>query len=325
MPSSLIDFLYTLHNRFYMSYTYRILVDSWELMLELWLFLLIGIVFTAVFQVFIDKNKLSRWVLKHPHVSIAGAAAFGVVSPLGTYVCIPMAGSLYSKGAPLAPLMAFLVASPILNPTIFMLTLGAFGYEMAFLRLMAGILLGIFAGYLFMFGVGKKNWIQPKIEEQDSPQTVKERTQSVKSDNSGQTVFSAKLIVFRKELNGSARYMLKYFSIAILIAAAIKNLVTADQVDWLLGSSSFMSVLVATGAGIPLYSCGGAAIPVLYQLAEMGMTPGAVLAFFISGPSTRLSNLVIIKSVFNFKILSVYLAIILAGAVFLGLIYNLLV
>lgn len=324
MLLSLTDFLYTLHNRFYMSYTYRILSDSWELLLELWLFLLLGIVFTAVFQVFIDKNKLGAWVLKHPHISIAGAAAFGVVSPLGTYVCIPMAGSLYSKGAPLAPLMAFLVASPILNPTIFMLTAGAFGYEMAFLRLLAGVLLGIVAGYIVMFGGGRKGWIYRSPQAVEESQSVNISVQIVKKDGTERSALQLKLIRFGKELLGSARYMSKYFSIAILIAAAIKNLVTADQVDWLLGSSSFMSVLVATGAGIPLYSCGGAAIPVLYQLAEMGMTPGAVLAFFISGPSTRLSNLVIIRSVFNFKILSVYLAIVLGGALLLGYLYNLL-
>jgi len=127
-----------------------------------------------------------------------------------------------------------------------------------------------------------------------------------------------------KELKGSTLYMLKYFSIAIVIAAAIKNLVTTEQVNWILGNGSFMSVVFAAGAGIPLYSCGGAAIPVLYQLSEMGMTKGAVLAFFISGPSTRISNLVILSSVFNFRILSLYLGIVLVGAVVIGVVYNII-
>jgi uncharacterized membrane protein YraQ (UPF0718 family) len=83
-------------------------------------------------------------------------------------------------------------------------------------------------------------------------------------------------------------------------------------------------VLFATGAGIPLYSCGGAAIPVLYQLSELGMTKGAILAFFISGPSTRISNLVIMKSVFSLRLLIIYLSIVLVGAVILGYVYNLI-
>ena len=276
--------------------------------MQLWFYLFIGILFTSLFQAFIDKQKLSNWVKRKPHISIIAAASFGVFSPLGTYVCIPMAGSLYHKGTPLGPLMAFLVASPILNPTIFMLTIGAFGYQMAFLRLISGILLGVIAGYIFMF-MGNKTLNKQLAEDK----------QVVKS-----YIFQrpTNLQKFVKELKGSTIYMLKYFSIAIIIAAAIKNLITTEQVNWLLGTGSFLSVVFAAGAGIPLYSCGGAAIPVLFQLSEMGMTKGAVLAFFISGPSTRISNLVILKSVFNFRILLLYLTIVLMGAVLFGVLYN---
>ncbi len=302
------DFLETLPSLFYMSYTYRIIVDAWALFLELLVYLVIGIIFTALFQAFINKQKLSAYVAHNPHLSIIGAAGFGVISPLGTYICIPMAGSLYKKGAPLGPLMAFLVASPILNPTIFMLTLGAFGYEMAIVRLVTGILLGATAGYIFWF-LGKKVGEVKTLSENEI----------TKASNSNKNYLQR----FLKELKGATLYMLKYFSLAIFIAAAIKNLITTDQVEWILGSGSVASVIFATGAGIPLYSCGGAAIPVLYQLSEMGMTQGAILAFFISGPSTRISNLVILGSVFNIRILSIYLSVVLIGAVVSGVLYNL--
>lgn len=303
------DFFETLPSLFYMTYTYRIIVDAWALFLELLIYLVIGIIFTALFQAFINKQKLSAYVARNPHLSIIGAASFGVISPLGTYICIPMAGSLYKKGTPLGPLMAFLVASPILNPTIFMLTLGAFGYEMAIVRLITGILLGAFAGYIFLF-LGKK---VGQVKD-DSDKVATKTTNSDKKNY---------LQRFLKELKGATLYMLKYFGLAILIAAAIKNLITTEQVEWILGSGSVASVIFATGAGIPLYSCGGAAIPVLYQLSEMGMTQGAILAFFISGPSTRISNLVILGSVFNIRILSIYLSVVLIGAVASGLLYNL--
>lgn len=309
MLHNIKDFFETLPSLFYMSYTYRIIVDAWALFLELLIYLFIGIIFTALFQAFINKQKLSAYVARNPHLSIIGAASFGVISPLGTYICIPMAGSLYKKGTPLGPLMAFLVASPILNPTIFMLTLGAFGYEMAIVRFITGILLGAIAGYIFLF-LGKK---VGQVKD-DSDKVATKTTNSDKKNY---------LQRFLKELKGATLYMLKYFGMAILIAAAIKNLITTEQVEWILGSGSVASVIFATGAGIPLYSCGGAAIPVLYQLSEMGMTKGAILAFFISGPSTRISNLVILGSVFNIRILSIYLSIVLIGAVASGLLYNL--
>jgi len=305
-----MDYIQTFSSRFFHSYTYNILIDSWGLFKGLWLYLIIGIFLTALFQAFLDKQKLSEWVKRNSHISIIGAAAFGVISPLGTYICLPMAGSLYRKGTPLAPLIAFLVASPILNPTIFMLTVGAFSYEMAFVRLFTGILLGVIGGYLFMYlgdRVGKIS--MEEIAVMNKKKDAVKRTLIQK---------------FLREFKGSSLYMLKYFSIAIVIAAAIKNLITNEQVDWMLGSGSFMSVVFAAGAGIPLYSCGGAAIPVLYQLSELGMTKGAILAFFISGPSTRVSNLVILKSVFNLRILIIYLSLVLLGAISFGFIYNLI-
>lgn len=305
-----MDYFQTFASRFLHSYTYNIIVDSWDLFTDLWVYLIIGIFLTALFQAFLDKQKLSDWVKRHSHVSIIGAAAFGVISPLGTYICLPMAGSLYRKGTPIAPLMAFLVASPILNPTIFMLTVGAFSYEMAFVRLITGILLGVVGGYLFMYFENRVG----KISMEESAGIDK------KKDTVQRTLFQK----FLKEFKGSTLYMLKYFSIAIVIAAAIKNLITADQVEWILGSGSFMSVVFAAGAGIPLYSCGGAAIPVLYQLSELGMTKGAILAFFISGPSTRISNLVIMKSVFNLRTLIIYLSLVLSGSILFGFIYNLI-
>lgn len=304
------DYIRIISVRFLHSYTYNILVDSWNLFKELWVYLLIGIVLTTIFQAFLDKKKLSDWVKSHSHISIVGAATFGVISPLGTYVCIPMAGSLFAAGTPLAPLMAFLVASPILNPTIFMLTVGAFGYEMAMVRLVVGIFIGIFVGYIFYF-LGNRVGKIPELENKNSN----------KAFNVENKTFIQK---FLKEFKGSTIYMSKYFTIAIIIAAAIKNMVSAEQVQFIMGSGSFMSVVFAAGAGIPLYGCGGAAIPILYQLSELGMNKGSILAFFISGPSTRVSNLVILKSVFNWRILSIYLGVIIISAILFGYIYNII-
>ena len=85
-----------------------------------------------------------------------------------------------------------------------------------------------------------------------------------------------------------------------------------------------MSVVLSTAAGIPFYVCGGAAIPVVQQLADLGMSQGAVLAYFISGPVTKISNLVILQATFKSVILIQYLVIGLAGAVAFGICYNLL-
>ena len=59
------------------------------------------------------------------------------------------------------------------------------------------------------------------------------------------------------------------------------------------------------------------------QLAALGMSKGAVLAYFISGPVTKISNLVILQAAFKRTILIQYLAIGILGALIFGIIYNL--
>jgi len=191
-----MDYLQLLISRFFHTYTYNILIDSWKLFTGLWIYLLIGIFFTALFQAFLDKQKLSDWVKRNSHISIFGAAAFGVISPLGTYICLPMAGSLFRKGTPLAPLMAFLVASPILNPTIFMLTVGAFSYEMAFVRLFTGILLGVIGGYLFMYldnHVGKISIEEPPIMDRKMNEVNRTLLQKFLKEFKGSTLYNGSL------------------------------------------------------------------------------------------------------------------------------------
>ena len=119
-------------------------------------------------------------------------------------------------------------------------------------------------------------------------------------------------------------YICKYFFLAIIIAAVIKILVNPEYTIRFLGDNKFISVLITTGAGIPFYVCGGAAIPVVQQLAELGMSKGAVLAFFISGPVTRISNLIVVNATFKSIILWLYLFVGISGAFIFGLIYNLI-
>ena len=83
-------------------------------------------------------------------------------------------------------------------------------------------------------------------------------------------------------------------------------------------------MVLTTAAGVPFYVCGGAAIPVVQSLAELGMSKGAVLAFFISGPVTKVSNLVILGAAFKSRLLAWYLLAGIGGALLLGMLYNLI-
>lgn len=312
---SIGSYFYKFLNKFEASYTKKILVEAIDLLGQLWPYLVLGILFSTLVKMFVSKERMSILFSSRNHtVSILIAALIGAISPIGSYVIIPMSAALLGIGVPLSVLMALMVSSPLINPNLFILTAGAMGLEIAILRLVTALVLGTIAGYTTLW-LEKKKFID--VEKVVLNKELFALNQF--ADKGDERTFSG----FVTELYKMGRYVSKYFLIAIVLAAGIKIAVNPSYIVRLFDSDSFLSVALSTGAGVPFYVCGGAAIPVVQSLADLGMSKGAVLAYFISGPVTKISNLVLIHAVFKKIILIQYLTIGIVGAMLIGLIYNL--
>ncbi len=293
------------------SLTFRILADILLLLKAIWIWILAGAVITAVLKTGLPQQKLMRFFKGKQHASITGAALMGAASPLGTYAAIPLAGALASAGIPVAVLLAFVTASPLIDPNLFFLTAGTFGYGMAFYRLAAAVLLGLSAGYLARFLTPNDG-----IVAAAGPTGENGRAHAA---GAGRRCPEKSGTIFFKSFLRNGLFIGKTVLLGVAVAAAVKNTVPPDFILRTVGKNPLVSVLAAAGAGVPLYACGGAAIPVMQQLSEMGLGKGAVLAFFISGPATKISTLVMMRSVFRGKAFWLYLAVTMAGAVVLGM------
>ncbi len=69
--------------------------------------------------------------------------------------------------------------------------------------------------------------------------------------------------------------------------------------------------------------CGGGTVALIGVLVSMGMGQGAALAFFITGPATKISTIVSLQAVLRKKIALVYLTVTLIGGVLFGYGYSL--
>src|SRR5215218_1114940 len=81
-------------------------------------------------------------------ISILLATAVGAFSPFCSCTVIPLVAGLLIAGVPLAPVMAFWIASPTMDPEIFALSVGFLGWPLAVARLLATLILSLGAGYL---------------------------------------------------------------------------------------------------------------------------------------------------------------------------------
>lgn len=293
-----------LYYRFLQSHTWKVLGAVFILILQLLPYLIISIILSTVIKQYTSAENLKRFISgKNIFLSIVLAALLGIVSPLGSYIVIPLSAALVLAGLPLAPVMAFMVSSPLINPGLFVLTLGTLGAEMAIMRCISAFVLGVSAGLITYY-------------------TMKNDPLAVKNQPAGDATKLIKKRTFFNEAWQYTKYISKYFFIGIFFAALTKVFIPVSWLSSILGSNHVVSIFAATLAGVPFYTCGGAELPVIQQLADFGADKGAILAYFISGPATKVATVVLLVSVYRKKIVYLYFSVSIIGAILMGLIYH---
>ena len=78
---------------------------------------------------------------------------------------VPVIAGLLAAGVPVAPVMAFWIASPWMNPQAFVLTSAVFDFDFAMARLISAIVLGAMPFVLFLFlYLSNRQYLEPLFE-----------------------------------------------------------------------------------------------------------------------------------------------------------------
>jgi uncharacterized protein len=133
----------------------RLVVESigqvWVSLTHNWPFLLVSVLVAAALKLFTNPDKISEFLLRHKNAGVIGATAAAVGTPLcscgTTAVILGMMASLI----PWAPIVAFMVASPLSSPEELIYSAGLFGWPFAITYFAASILLGLAGGGLASF------------------------------------------------------------------------------------------------------------------------------------------------------------------------------
>ncbi|GHV82172.1 permease [Spirochaetia bacterium] len=258
-----------------------------------------------------------KYVSKSPVVSVLSASAIGILSPLCTYGTIPVVIELYKSKVHIAPLMAFLAASSLMNPQLFIMTAGGINLEMALVR--------TFAVFIFSFAVGMLCYLLPeKFMVRKDVQFYDNGGESIL--NRGKKLFLVKQYCINCLQN--LRHLGLYLVIGIFISAIIELYVPKTLIAAAFRSvpgqpilGRIKSILAGALLGIPLSPCGGSAIPIVGGMMDNGMGRGTALAFFIVGPATRPAPLIAMATLFTPLFLAAYCLFLIVSAVLMGLGY----
>ncbi len=90
----------------------------WSILLEAFPFVLLGTIISSLIQVFVSENTIIRILPKNNFLRLVVASLIGLVFPVCECAIIPITRGLIKKGMPMGPAIAFMIATPIVNPIV---------------------------------------------------------------------------------------------------------------------------------------------------------------------------------------------------------------
>ena len=120
----------------------------WDYFLQLYPYVILGCLLGEALKLTSWTKLIYRFTVRYRALSVLVATVLGILSPLCTYGTVPVLITLYGAGVPVAPLISFLAASSMMNPQLFVMTLGGLGTEIALWRLLLVFLFSLLCGLL---------------------------------------------------------------------------------------------------------------------------------------------------------------------------------
>ncbi len=253
---------------------------------------------------------------------ILAAALVGALSPFCSCGVIPLIAALLAMGVPLATVMAFWLASPLMDPSMFVLTTGTLGTEFALAKTVAAIVVGLLGGFGTWALTARGYFadaIRPEVGNGGCGGAVMRSPKEVtwrfwREDG--------RLAVLLTDARRNTLFLGKWLTLAFFLESLMVAYLPPDLVVRAVGGEGMLPVLLATIVGVPAYLNGYAALPLVAQLIEQGMAPGAGMAFLVAGGVTSIPAAIAVWALVRWPVFLVYLAFAFTGAIAAGLLFG---
>lgn len=259
--------------------------------------------------------------------SVIAAAVVGALVPVCGVTVLPLMAGLLAAGVPLAPVMAFWLSSPITGPELLAVTVPTLGWAFAIGKAAAAIGIGLLGGAV-TGALARREWVGSPLR---SNRLVASLGSSCESGGGGSSTFDARIW---REPSRRARFVRESWSIAKLMLVVLTPAFAAefllnrwlqpDALTSLVGSESAFAVPLAVIVGGPAYIDGYAALPLTRALMEHGMSPGAAMAFLVSGGVVSIWGAMAIFPVLRVKPFLLFLGLATIGSMASGWAFDIL-
>ena len=279
-------------------------VAFWGVLSQMAPYLLFGFLAAGVLSVVISPRFVARHLGGRGVMSVLKASAFGVPLPLCSCSVIPVATSLRRHGAGKGATTAFLISAPQTGVDSILVTFSLLGGVFAVFRPIAALLSGLVGGVLVeLVDRDCDTCAAPSVQE-DVPSDPR---------GLGRRVFHALRYGFLTLPEDIGKALLVGLVVAALISAAAAGDFFATALGGRVGGG-IVGMLVMMLLGVPVYVCATASVPIAAALIAKGVSPGAALAFLMTGPATNAATIVTVWKVMGVRTGIAYLVTIMGTA-----------
>lgn len=253
------------------------------------------------------------------------AASFGALSPFCSCGVIPIIAGLLAAGVPLAPVMAFWISSPLMDPEMFILMTAVLGLPLTVAKTLAAFAIGLAAGFGTQALVDRGAFADPL---KAAPACGSCAAPSLGQTSGIDWKFWRQVerrAVFGDEARATGWFLLKWLTLAFVLESLMVAYVPAETVAEWLGGGHWWVIPASVVVGVPTYLNGYAAIPTVSALIDMGMLPGAALAFMVAGGVTSIPAAMAVFALVKRPVFLWYLALGLTGSLIAGFAYQIVV
>jgi uncharacterized protein len=284
-------------------------VDVWTTLVHNWPFLLLSVVVASIVQVYLKPDRLAAWLRRRTWVAVLAAVALGALTPFCSCGTTAVVLGALASSVPWAPIVAFMASSPLASPEEYVLSVGLFGPAFATTFFVAAIAVGLLGGAAAWWLEGRgylagqsRLPAAPPVDpppaccvdaaEPAAPAVGTGRTLTVIQPPAPVVARTTKLRQLVPVLWQNTRKLAVFFLAFASLGYLLIRIIPTDLITGLLGTGNpVWSVPLAAVLGIPVYLNSEGSLPLVASFVQGGMSPGAAIAFLITGAGTSIGSI----------------------------------
>lgn len=225
---------------------------------------------------------------------IIRACIAGLALDLCSHGILLVGAKLYERGASLAQVMTFLIASPWNSLSLTIILIALIGLKWTLVFIAGSAVIAIVSGVIFAKLV-KNGTLPPNPNTNDIPENfdlfadAKARLKALKITPK----FLGELVTGGLH---EARMLLRWLLLGVIIAASVRAFIPADSFAQWFGPSIFGLVMTMIATTI-IEVCSEGSAPIASEILNRAAAPGNAFAFLMAGVSTDYTEIMILREV----------------------------